>query len=106
MGNKEKTELDLLEESLMAFWKRNKKRRIIKGFHTEIEIEPRVFMRGNLNPEIAATLSEQILLQLLSNKEEAKRVTISNDLITINDEAGNPIIEIKDPKIIRGILSK
>lgn len=103
-GGEEKTNLEVLEESLLNFWKKNENRQIIRGFHTEIVIEPRVFMNGELNPEIAALLAEKIVMRLLSEKSPSAKVNISREAITVTDKNGNPIVEIRDPKIIASIL--
>ncbi|MCX5750357.1 MAG: hypothetical protein NT099_01600 [Candidatus Saganbacteria bacterium] len=106
MAEEEKTNLEVLEESLINFWKKNESRKIIRGFHTEIVIEPRVFMHGELNPDIAALLAEKIVTRLLSEENPSAKVNISREVITVTDKKGNPIVEIRDPKIISSILKE
>ena len=61
-----KDSVDTLEDAVKNFWFKYGKTPVIKGYHTEVIIEPRFFVGGYLNPQIA-----KLILKVYLQKKKA-----------------------------------
>jgi len=96
----EKSCLEKIEEGLKKFWREHGRASTVKGLHTEISIEPRFFINGMVNSEIAELLVEVSLSKATQEDIEKGRVSIGEGGLILNDEAGRLIAKVKNPRII------
>jgi hypothetical protein len=97
----EKSYLEKVEEGLQKFWIDYGRSKVIKGAHTEIQIDPKFFIQGELNPEVADLLISVYLSQTTHVDLQEGRVTIQENVLKINDRNGKPIAEITNKRIIK-----
>jgi len=96
----EKSCLEKVEEGLSQFWREYGRSSLIKGLHTEITIEPRFFINGILNTEIAELLVEVYLSKVPRADLESGKVTVDEGGLSIKDESGNLVAKVSNPRII------
>jgi hypothetical protein len=95
-----------LEEALRKFWMDYGRAVPIKGTHTEILIEPRFFLNGEINPEVADLLISVFLSQTTREDVRRGRVTVRKGVITIKDKYGQPMAEVCNQQTIREFTSR
>ncbi len=98
--------LEIAEEHLKQFWREKSQATIIKAKHTEILVEPKVFMHGHINPEIGKLLIKEYLCNLSPDDIAKGKVIITADRIVIRDDNGEPIAEVKSRKLINSMINK
>ncbi|KAF0134940.1 MAG: hypothetical protein FD145_321 [Candidatus Saganbacteria bacterium] len=103
---KEKDPISELQNAIRQLWKDYGKRNTIKGIHTEIEIEPKYFLNGKLNPEISDLMISVFLSKSTIEDVNNGKITIKKQSIIINDKQGRPIAEIKKQSMIREFTSR
>ena len=101
-----KTALEKAEEALRGFWLEKSNAPIIKAKHSEIFVEPKVFVGGSINPEVGKLLVKEYLSKVSIEDIARGRVIISSDLIKIKDEEGRLVAEVRNKKIINGMINK
>ena len=101
-----KTALELAEEALRKFWLEKSKAPIIKAKHTELFVEPKIFVAGELNPEIGKLLVAEYLSKITVQDIAKGSVVITSDLIKIKDESGKLIAEVRSKKLINSMINK
>lgn len=101
-----KTPLEQAEEALHKFWLEKSKAPIIKAKHTELFVEPKVFVGGELNPEIGKLVIQEYLSRVRVEDIAKGSIVISSDLIKINDENGKLIAEVRSKRIINSMINK
>lgn len=105
-NDKNKTQIDLLEEALEAFWEKFNRRGPIKARHTEVAVKPKAFVNNHLNPQLERKLIEVYLAKVTLKHILAGRVTISEDLIQIKDEKGKVVAEVTSKKLINKMINQ
>jgi len=101
-----KTALEKAEDLLKKFWRENSKAPVIKAKHAELRIEPRVFVGGKLNSEIARLLVKEYLSKISMEDIARGRVIITSDRIRIRDESGKTIAEIRSKALINSMINR
>lgn len=92
--------LDKFEKALKDFWKEHKENLPIKGAHTEIVIEPKIFLDEEINPELAKLLVTAYISR--TSIPELKRNTeLSKNTLIFKDEDGNEVAEISNYNIVK-----
>lgn len=105
-NDKNKTQIDILEEALNAFWEKYNRRGPIKARHTEVSVKPKTFVGDHLNQQLASKLVEVYLAKVTLKHVLAGRVTISKDLIQIKDEKGAVVAEVTSKKLINKMINQ
>jgi hypothetical protein len=106
MDNPEKSSVEKLEDGLKKFWKDYGYSRPIRGIHTEVVIEPKFFMGGQLNPQLADLLVSVYLSQTTKDDLRNGRVTVQKGVLLIKDKSGKLIAEVRNQKMIREFTSR
>ncbi len=101
-----KTALEQAEEQLKKFWLEKSHAPIIKAKHTEIFVEPRVFVGGEINPEIMKLVVSEYLSKVSVEDIGKGRVIITSDLIKIKDDDGTLLAEVRGKRIIDSMINK
>lgn len=102
----EKTALQKVEAILKRFWMDKKKSRLIKARHTEVLVEPRVFVGGHVNPEISKLLIQEYLAKITVEDIARGGVIITSDRIMIYDDSRKLTAEVGGKKIIDSMINK
>jgi len=102
----EKTALQKVEDTLKRFWMGQKKSRLINARHTEVLVEPKVFIGGSLNPEISKLLIQEYLGKISAEDIAKGRVIITSDLIRIFNNDGTLVAEVRGKRIIDSMINK
>jgi hypothetical protein len=102
----QKTAFELAEDALRKFWREKSKTTIIKAKHTEIVVEPKIFMGGHINPEVGKLLIKEYLSNLSPEDIAKGRVVITADMIMITDDNGELIAEVRSKKLINSMINK
>lgn len=95
-----------LEEALRKFWADYGNNNPIKGVHTEIVIEPKYFMNGKLNPEVADLMLSVYLSHSTIEDVKKGRITISQGAMLVKDKFGKPVAEIRNQSMIQEFTSR
>ncbi len=103
---KVKTALERAEDDFRKFWLEKSKAPIIKAKHTELFIEPKVFIGGELNPEIGRLVVQEYLSKVSLEDIAKGRVIITSDMIKIRDDDGLTLAEIRSKKMIDSMINK
>ena len=102
-----KSYLEKLESELKRTWKSYAGKGPIKGAHTEIEIEPKVFFGESLNPEIAEVLASVYLSQTTIEDLENGTIEIRDEAVVLKDKkTKKPIAIIRSKKTIHSLMDK
>lgn len=102
-----KNYLEQLEDELKKVWKSYSNNEPIKGIHTEIEIEPKIFLGDSLNAEIAEILAQVYLSNTTIEDVEKGNIEIRDEAIVLKDKkTDKPIAIIRSQKIIHGLKNK
>ena len=97
-----KSQLEKLEDELKKVWKKYSGSNPIKGAHTEIEINPRVFIGDELNAQIAEVLASVYLSKTTIEDVEEGNVEIRDEAIVLKDKkTKKPIAIIRSQRAIR-----
>ena len=96
-----KTYLEKLESELKKVWREYGSRGPIKGAHTEIEIEPKVFLGDAINPEIADILASVYLSKTTIEDIENGNLELRDEAIVIKDKNKRPIAIIRSQMALR-----
>lgn len=97
---------DKLEQELKNIWVEYGHSSPVKGVHTEVTIEPQVFVGNKLNNEIADILVQLYLSRLGPQDLKDGRVEIDEDVMTLYSDEGKPLVEIRSKKTIREFISR
>lgn len=106
MDKQERNPVEKLEEGLQKFWREYGYSRPIRGIHTEVVIEPKFFMGGQLNPQLADLLVSVYLSQTTKEDLRNGRVTIQKGVMMIKDKKGKLVAEVRNQKMIREFTSR
>ncbi|MFA4905831.1 MAG: hypothetical protein WC645_04935 [Candidatus Margulisiibacteriota bacterium] len=98
--------LKKIEGALSKFWMDYGRAIQVKGAHTEVLIEPKFFISGQLNPEAAELLVSVYLSQVTPPDLAKGKVVIADGALKINDKYGQCVAEVHSPKIIREFASR
>jgi len=102
-----KSYLEQLEDELKGVWKNYNGGDPIKGAHTEIEIEPKVFIGDSLNAEIADVLAYVYISNTTIEDVNNGNVEITDEAIVLKDkQTKKPIAIIRNQKSIHYLKSK
>jgi len=101
-----KTAFEEIEESLRKLWLEKGKAPIIKAKHTELFVEPKVFIGGEVNPEIGKLIVKEYLSKISINEIAKGKVVITSDLIKIKGDDGKLLAEVRGKKIIDSMINK
>ena len=96
-----KTYLERLELELKKVWKEYGRRSPIKGAHTEIEVEPKVFLGDTINPEIADILASIYLSKTTIEDINNGNLELRDEAIVIKDKNKKPIAIIRSQMALR-----
>jgi hypothetical protein len=105
-NEKEKTVLDTVQEALNTFWGDHHRRPPIKARHTEIDIKPKFFIGGELNPQVAQKIVEVYLRKATLKHILDGRLVINPESIQIKDEIGKTIIEVNSPAFAGRVINQ
>ena len=90
-----KSQLERLEDELKRVWRTYNKQGPIKGAHTEIEIEPRIFIGDELNSQIAEVLASVYLSKTTIEDVEEGNIEIMEEAIVLKDkETKKPVATV------------
>ncbi len=98
--------LEKIESALSKFWMDYGRTIQIKGAHTEILIEPKFFISGQLNPEAAELLVSVYLSQITPEDLAHGKVVVEEGTLKINDKFGQCVAEVHSPRILREFASR
>lgn len=98
--------LKKIEAALSKFWMDYGRTIQIKGAHTEILIEPKFFISGQLNPEAAELLVSVFLSQITPEDLSHGKVVVEGGTLKINDKYGQCVAEVYNPRIIREFATR
>lgn len=101
-----KTYLEKLEDELKKVWKEYGSCGPIKGAHTEIEVEPKVFLGDAINPEIADILASIYLSKTTIEDLHNGNLELHDEAIVIKDKNKKPIAIIRSQMILREFKSR
>lgn len=105
-NGQEKTALQKVEDVLKRFWMDKKMSRLIKARHTEVLVEPRVFVGGHVNPEISKLLIQEYLTKISADDVAKGRVVITSDKIMIFDNNRKLVAEVRGKRIIDSMINR
>ena len=105
MHKKEKDHISLLERALKKLWRKYNPAPVIKAKHTEISVEPRPFIGGKLNPQIADFILRLYLQKVKVNPNFNGEIEVRDGILKVKDKNGRLIAETTSPKIIREYLN-
>lgn len=100
------SEFEKLEKELKDIWVEYGNSTPVKGLHTQITVEPQVFIGKHLNNEIADLLAQIYLSKLGPQDVKDGKVTLKEDVLTINSGDGKPLVEVRSQTTIRQFISK
>jgi len=92
--------------TLQRFASDHMKKQVIKGAHTEIVVEPRCYVGGKVNPQVAELLVSAYLRKCSKQDLENGRITVEDGLLIIRDTHGNPVARVRKQKIIQEFMAK
>lgn len=95
-----------LENALRKFWKDYGRSNTVKGIHTEVVIEPKFFLNGKLNPEVADLLLSVYLSHTTIEDVKKGKITVQNGAMTVKDKFGKPIAVIRNVSMIEEFTSQ
>ena len=104
--DKNQTHQDIIEKALSAFWQDYGQGNPIKARHTEVKIQPKLFIGGKLNPQVAQKIVEVYLAQVTMEEIMNGKIVISEDAVQIKDESGKVKVEVKDKKFIKKMINQ
>ena len=96
-----KTYLEKLESELKKVWEEYGSHGPIKGAHTEIEVEPKVFLGDAINPEIADILASIYLSKTTIEDINNGNLELRDEAIVIKDKNKKPIAIIRSQMALR-----
>lgn len=99
--DKDKSNLEKLEEALKELWRKQGDASIIAAKHTEFVVEPKIFVGDNLNPEILKLLVLNYLKTISHQDSGCGQVESFPDKIMIKSQSGKPMVIVRDKKIIQ-----
>ena len=99
--DKDKSNLEKLEEALKEMWRKQGEASIIAAKHTEFVIEPKIFVGDKLNPEILKLLVLNYLKTVGRQDSGCGQVESTPDKIVIKSTSGKPMVIVRDKKVIR-----
>ena len=97
---------DKLEQELKNIWVDYGNSSPVKGMHTEVSIEPQVFIGNKLNNEIADILVQLCLSRLGPQDLKDGKVVLDENVMTLYSDEGKPLVEIRSKKTIREFISR
>lgn len=104
--NIEKSALEQLEDLLKAQWKKSGSASIIAARHSEFVVEPKVFIGNKLHPDILKMLTLNYLATAaVQDSGIGGNVEVTPDKLVIKNEAGKPLVAVRDKKIIQQYLA-
>lgn len=105
--HEEKTALDKVADSLSLFWKkRSPQAQVKKTPHATLVIEPKVFIGGELNPEISKLIVKEYLSTFSLREVLRGEVLIAPQAIIIRDRQGKPLVKVKSASMIASMQNQ
>ncbi len=101
-----KTALEKIEEALKWFWRKESGAKMMKAKNAEFIVEPKMFIGGEINPEIAQLIIKRYLARVTTEDIINRKVVIAEDKIIINDDNGNKLLEVKSKSIINKMVNR
>ena len=86
--------LEKIEETLKWFWRKNSDTKMMKAKNAEFIVEPKVFIGGEINPQIARLIVKRYLERVTPEDIINRKIVITEEKIIINDDEGNKILEV------------
>ena len=94
-----------IDDQLKAFWRKKANPSIIAAKHSEFMIEPKIFIGDKLNPEILKLIVVSYLAHASKQDSGFGNIDIAADRLVIKSPKGEPLVIVRDKKIIEGYLS-
>ena len=101
-----KSYLELLEDELKKMWNTHNNNGPIRGAHTEIEIEPKIFLGEELSPEMAKLLAAAYLSKTTIDDVNRGKLEITDHALVIKDQDKKPVAIIRSQIIIQKVKDK
>lgn len=98
--------LKKIEGALSKFWMDYGRTIQVKGAHTEVLIEPKFFISGQLNPEAAELLVSVYLSEIKPEDLSRGKVAVEKGVLKINDKYGQCVAEVHSPRILREFANR
>lgn len=102
----DRSALERVEEALKWFWRKNSGTKMMKAKNAEFIVEPKVFIGGKINPEIARLIIKRYLERVTPEDIIDKKVVITEEKVVINDDEGNQILEVKSKSLINKMVNR
>jgi hypothetical protein len=106
MQEENRSALERLEDMLKDLWKKRGNPHLIAAKHTEFLVEPKIFLGDKLNPEILKLLIVSYLANTSIQDSGTGNIDVSPEKLVIKSPQGNPLLVVRDKKIIRQYLSQ
>ncbi|MFA6548763.1 MAG: hypothetical protein WCT39_02360 [Candidatus Margulisiibacteriota bacterium] len=104
--NVQKSALEKLEDLLKEQWRKSGKASIIAARHSEFVVEPKVFIGNKLHPDILKMLTLNYLATAaVQDSGIGGNVEVTPDTMVIKNNAGKPLVAVRDKKIIQEYLA-
>lgn len=103
MDTEEKSAMEKIEDTLGDFYNSYSTSSVIKARNAEFSIQPKVFLKDKLNPEIGKMIVRVFLKKVTPKDILDERVIISPKKILIRDSEGKPLVQVIGEDIINKI---
>jgi hypothetical protein len=104
--NTQKSALEQLEDLLKEQWRKSGGASIIAARHSEFVVEPKVFIGNKLHPEILKLLTLNYLATAAKQDSGiGGNIEATPEKMVIKNDAGKPLVAIRDKKIIQQYLA-